>query len=216
MTERTGHGGRWLIIFRCRGLEIHRISEEPPEIPGDALAYAIVEGVIEEAVYRSPESTEAASAAAKTPAIGEAKAPRPRGHHRRGGLVPVVLDQMYRGFADILAGKLDYVEAHEVVGRGLKSTLAKGDRVYLEPAESDYDVIKLAERLAGEKGLSVLVTGDKKLAEQARLKPGVRVLYMPPGEYPGKESMVEALIGEIERVKREATGQDKNPRDGTS
>lgn len=214
MTGQTGHGGRWLIVFRCGGLEIHRISGEQPEIPGDALAYVIVDGVIEEAVYNSPDDTAAAITAAKTPDAGGARAPRERasGH----GLVPVVLDQMYRGFADILAGKLDYVEAHEVVGRGLKSTLAKGGRVYLEPAESDYDVIKLAERLAGEKGLSVLVTGDKKLAEQARLKPGVHVLYMPPGEYPGKESMVEALIGEIERVRRRARGQDKNPRDGTS
>ncbi len=208
MAGRVGQRERWLIVFKCSGIEIHRLDDDKHGIPADALGYIVVDGRIEEAVYHSFNIP---------PGPGESLMAGQGAAASRGlRLVPVVLDQMYRGVADILAGKLDYVEAHEVVGRGLKSTLAKGDRVYLEPAESDYDVIKLAERLAREKGVSVLVTGDKKLAEQARLKPGVRVLYMPPGEYPGKESMVEALIGEIERVKREATGQDKNPQAGTS
>ncbi|GAB6147965.1 hypothetical protein [Stetteria hydrogenophila] len=114
------------------------------------------------------------------------------------GTVALVLDQMFRGFAGILERELKdgNIEIHEVVGRGLQSTLKVSDRIYQEPANDDFDVLKLVETLAGRSRLVVFFTGDKKLARQASLLGlgNVVVKYMPPNEYPGKEALTKAMI----------------------
>ncbi len=130
--------------------------------------------------------------------------PRPESEEEaRGGCVYVILDQMFRGFAGTIERELSdlCVELHEVVGRGLERTVRVSDKVFLEPARDDYDVLRLAERLA-ERGTVVLFTGDKKLAEQARMTGGVRVEYMPPGEFGGKEMAIKHMVRVIKDLAR--------------
>ncbi len=121
-----------------------------------------------------------------------------------GGVVALVLDQMFRGFAGILERELkhDAIEIHEIVGRGLQSTLKVSDRVYQEPANDDFDVLKLVENLAGKARVVVFFTGDKKLARQASALglDNVIAKYMPPNEYPGKESLAKAMIETVRGV----------------
>lgn len=127
----------------------------------------------------------------------EAQRPAPQ------GAAVVVLDQMFRGFADIILRDAGGVEVHEVVGRGVQSTVAAGEGRYLEPANDDYDVLRLVERLAGRGGRVLFFTGDKRLASQAMLLASrlgnVEVYYMPPNEYPGKESLAQAMVAAIRR-----------------
>lgn len=123
---------------------------------------------------------------------------------RPGGVVALVLDQMFRGFAGILERELkhDVIEIHEIVGRGLQSTLKVSDKIYQEPANDDFDVLKLVENLASKARVVVFFTGDKKLARQASALGlnNVIVKYMPPNEYPGKESLAKAMIDTVREV----------------
>ncbi len=133
---------------------------------------------------------------------GEAAAPT-AGGGRGATLAIVVFDQMFRGFGEVVKRELgDAVEVHEVVGKGIDSTVESGG-VYYEPATSDYDVLKLLERLAERRLPVVFFTGDKKLARQARMLEGVVVEYLPPSEVPGKEiairRMLERIRGVVER-----------------
>jgi len=112
----------------------------------------------------------------------------------------VVFDQMYKGFADILAREItsSSLEFHEILGRGISEPLKAGERVYRQPARDDYDILKLLETLANRyKGGVLFFTGDKKLANQARLVPGVHVEYMPPGEVAGKEIALKLMAQRI-------------------
>ena len=126
---------------------------------------------------------------------------------RGSNLAVVVFDQMFRGFGEVVKRELgEAVEVHEVVGKGLEQTMEAGG-VYYEPASSDYDVIKLVERLAKEKRLPVILfTGDKKLARQAAMIEGVDVEYLPPSEIPGKEIAIRRMLEKIRRVVEEAWG----------
>lgn len=126
--------------------------------------------------------------------------PAPRVEGGRAS-VAVVLDQMFRGFSSILDRELRNLdlEIHEVVGRGLQATLKVSDRIYQEPANDDFDVLKLVENLAARARVVVFFTGDKKLARQASALGlgNVVVKYMPPNEYPGKESLAKAMIDAV-------------------
>ncbi|KSW11913.1 hypothetical protein CF15_03710 [Pyrodictium occultum] len=132
----------------------------------------------------------------------------PRGKHigevpKPSGRAPeyaVVFDQMYKGFADILAREIEdpRVEFHEVLGRGINRPLKAGERVYRQPAKDDYDILKLLEQLANRyRGGVLFFTGDKRLANQARLVPGVHVEYIPPGEVAGKEMALKLMAQRI-------------------
>ncbi|MEB2836309.1 MAG: hypothetical protein GSR80_001124 [Desulfurococcales archaeon] len=130
-----------------------------------------------------------------------AGAPEAPGAPAGRGVVAAVFDQMFRGFADIVAREVPGVELHEVVGRGLEKPVRAG-RVYKEPARDDFDVLSLVERLAREGKIVVFFTGDKKLANQAMAlgDERIRVHYMPPNEYPGKESLAKAMIEAVRRA----------------
>ena len=133
------------------------------------------------------------------PEAGGAAGPRPSG---RG--VGVVLDQMFRGFSEILERELGSqapVEIHEVVGRGLDRSVRVSRLTYQDPAKDDYDVLKLVESLAGRLGRVVFFTGDKKLARQASALGDERIVveYMPPNEYPGKEALAKAMLEAVRR-----------------
>ena len=117
--------------------------------------------------------------------------------------VAAVLDQMFRGFSDILLREVEDVEIHEILGRGLESSIKIGDRLFRHPAKDDFDVLKIVESVAKDKDLVAFFTGDKSLANQAsalKLK-NVKVYYMPPNEYPGKESLAKAMILELNKLK---------------
>jgi len=117
--------------------------------------------------------------------------------------IAAVLDQMFRGFSDILLREVKDVEVHEILGRGLESSVKIGDRLFRHPAKDDFDVLKIVESVAKDKDLVAFFTGDKSLANQASaLKlENVKVYYMPPNEYPGKESLVKAMISVLNKLK---------------
>ncbi len=117
------------------------------------------------------------------------------------GCIAIIFDQMFKGFAEVVDRALRdaCIELHEIVGRGLESTVKVGERLYREPARDDYDVLSLAERLASRMKV-VLFTGDKRLAEQARLLRNVYVEYMPPGEFAGKEMAVKHMVEVVRRL----------------
>ncbi len=129
-----------------------------------------------------------------------------------GGGLGVVLDQMFRGFSEILERELGPdagVEIHEIVGRGLDRSVRVSKRTYQDPAKDDYDVLKLVESLAGRLGRVVFFTGDKKLARQANALGDDRIVveYMPPNEYPGKEALARAMLEAVRReLKAQGTG----------
>ncbi|MEB3844440.1 MAG: hypothetical protein LRS48_01995 [Desulfurococcales archaeon] len=123
---------------------------------------------------------------------------RPAGGPEGRSDVKAVFDQMFRGFADIIAREVPGVELHEIVGRGLDSPVKSGVSTKW-PANDDYDVLKTVERLALQGGKVVFFTGDKRLARQAEALglDNVIVKYMPPNEYTGKESLARAMIKAI-------------------
>ncbi len=120
---------------------------------------------------------------------------------RLGGKVCAVFDQMYKGFAEIIARELadDRLVLHEIVGRGLEKPLRIGGRLYKQPARDDYDILRLLRSLSKECRV-VFFTGDKKLANQAALIENVKVEYMPPGEFTGKEAAVDAMINALKKA----------------
>ncbi|NPA05109.1 MAG: hypothetical protein GXO09_03325 [Crenarchaeota archaeon] len=119
----------------------------------------------------------------------------------RSGRVCAVFDQMYKGFADIIARELrdDRLVLHEIVGRGLEKPVKASERVFRQPARDDYDILRLLRRLARECRV-VFFTGDKKLANQAALIENVEVEYMPPGEFTGKEAAIDAMIAVLRKA----------------
>ena len=116
-----------------------------------------------------------------------------------GKPVAVVFDQMYKTFAQILDRELKDkpLVFHEVLGRGIDKPVRVSQRVYQQPAHDDYDVLRLVERLANQHGTVIFFTGDKRLANQARLLPGVNVVYLPPGEVAGKEMALRVMKQKI-------------------
>ena len=121
--------------------------------------------------------------------------------------VAAVFDQMFRGFADVVGRYVEGVELHEVVGRGLREPKRRG-RIVMWPAEDDFDVLQIVRRLADEGKQVVFFTGDKRLARQAESleHPRIVVEYMPPNEYPGKESLAQAMIEALRRAFSQSQG----------
>jgi len=121
--------------------------------------------------------------------------------------VAVVLDQMFKGFSEIILREVPGVEVHEILGRGIESTLRIGDRLYKHPARDDFDILKLLEELSNSRNIVVFFTGDKKLSSQAMAlsRGNLIVEYMPPNEYPGKESLARAMLSTIKSKLTPAT-----------
>jgi len=196
---------RKLIVFDCEGakvLEVSDLAQLDKLVKGRA-AIAIIEGDVVALGTLELREGEGAKAAAQTAAqTASAQLEEAEGQARK---VIAVLDQMFRGYyADVIEREAPYAEVHEVVGRGVQETLRASERRYLEPASDDFDVLRLVSRLASS-GVPVLFfTGDKRLASQAQALglPNLRVLYMPPSEFPGKESVAEAMINEIKKASK--------------
>lgn len=117
--------------------------------------------------------------------------------------IAVVFDQMYKGFAELVAREIGrtgnvILEYYEIVGRGLEKPIKVGN-VYKQPARDDYDIFKLLKSLSGQCKV-VFFTGDKKLANQCTMIEGVYVYYMPPGEYGGKELVVEHMVEVLRQI----------------
>jgi len=110
--------------------------------------------------------------------------------------VSIVLDQMFRGFSDILDRELPRnVSINEILGKGLEKPVKVG-RIIKWPAHDDYDVFKIVEKLAEEGRKVIFFTGDKRLARQTAAlgKDNIIVEYLPPNEFPGKESLIRKII----------------------
>jgi hypothetical protein len=119
-----------------------------------------------------------------------------------GGKVVVVLDQMFRTFAEVLYREIDdeNVEFHEILGRGIDEPVRISERLYQQPARDDYDILKLIEELASKHRTVIFFTGDKRLASQARTISNVVVEYLPPSEIAGKEIAIRYMKRRIREV----------------
>jgi hypothetical protein len=197
---------RKLIVFDCEGakvLEVSDLAQLDKLVKGRA-AIAIIEGDVVALGTLELRGGEDAKAAAAQTAAQTAPA-QPGEAEGQASKVIAVLDQMFRGYyADVIEREAPYAEVHEVVGRGVQETLRVSEKRYLEPASDDFDVLRLVSRLASS-GVPVLFfTGDKRLTSQAQALglPNLRVLYMPPSEFPGKESVAEAMINEIKKASK--------------
>jgi len=128
---------------------------------------------------------------------------------QRAARVAAVFDQMFRGFADVVGREAPGAEMHEVVGRGLRGPVRAG-RVVKWPARDDFDVLEIVRGLAGEGKIVVFFTGDKKLARQAEAlgDERIRVHYMPPSEYAGKEDLARAMIEAVREALAEAGDEE--------
>ncbi len=115
--------------------------------------------------------------------------------------VAAVFDQMFRGFAEIVGREVPGVDLHEILGRGIDEPVRVG-RLTKWPASDDFDVLKVVEGLAGKYDYVVFFTGDKRLARQAEAlgMTNLRVEYMPPNEFPGKESLAKAMIRILKKI----------------
>lgn len=192
---------RKLIVFDCKEVRVidpSQLSQLDKEGPGD-LFIVLIDGdviasgrltVVRNIVEGQREETQGAAAAPQA---------------REGG-VAAVLDQMFRGYyPEVIEREEPDVELHVIVGRGLQAPQQAGPRKVLEPASDDFDVLKVVERVAREARRVLFFTGDKRLASQAEVTASqlgnVEVHYMPPNEFPGKESLAKAMIDAIERAK---------------
>ncbi len=187
--------GDWKIILVGRDKALVLFSNNPGFYPEHII---IIDSTGEVHVYHQAGN---ASKKSKVEGRQEAETPiptRPAGSPKSRDAIRAVFDQMFRGFADIIAREVPGVEIHEIVGRGLDSPV-KGGVSTKWPANDDYDVLKTVERLALQGGKVVFFTGDKRLARQAEALglDNVIVKYMPPNEYTGKESLARAMIRAI-------------------
>ena len=165
---------------------------------GEGSLLLIVEGEPVTLRLEEPASIKAEAPAGR--AVRKAPlAPEPEALRKgeKPGRVALVFDQMFRGFAEILARELDpgVFEFHEILGRGLEKPIRAG-RIFKWPARDDYDVLKVVEELAGRAHIVVFYTGDKRLARQAEALglENLVVEYMPPNEFPGKESLAKKMV----------------------
>ncbi len=111
----------------------------------------------------------------------------------------IVLDQMYKGFfTNVLAREFREAEIHEIVGRGIAKPLRTGN-IIKQPAQDDFDVLGIVEKLASNGYRVIFFTGDKRLATQASLLSGVDVVYAPPSEFTGKEALAKYMIEEVRK-----------------
>ncbi|ADL18440.1 hypothetical protein ASAC_0032 [Acidilobus saccharovorans 345-15] len=194
---------RKLIVFDCRDVRVvdpSQLSQLDREGPGDLFIVLIDGDVIASGRLTVVRNiVEGQQEAQQAPAAQQAQ----RGE--RGG-VAAVLDQMFRGYyPDVIEREEPDVELHVIVGRGLQAPQQAGPRRVLEPANDDFDVLKVVERVARGARRVLFFTGDKRLAGQAEVTASqlgnVEVHYMPPNEFPGKESLAKAMIEAIEKAK---------------
>lgn len=145
------------------------------------------------AVVQTSESTASSTRAtvSKPAPVSEAATPR----------VAAVFDQMFRGFAEIVGREVPGVDLHEILGRGIDEPVRVGGLTKW-PASDDFDVLKVVEDLTGKYDYVVFFTGDKRLARQAEAlgMANLRVKYMPPNEFPGKESLAKAMIRILKKI----------------
>ncbi len=114
----------------------------------------------------------------------------------------VVLDQMFRGFGEIIDRELAdvSVEVYEIYGKEAGKPMKIGDRVYAQPARDDYDILKFLEGLSNMYERVIFFTGDKKLAAQAKLIPSIYVEYLPPSAIVGKEHAATIMVKRIREI----------------
>ncbi len=117
----------------------------------------------------------------------------------------LVLDQTHRGYSQTLERYTPpNVEIHEITGIGLAGVVKAGERTYRHAASDDYDVLRLLESLAKKFTVTLFITGDKTLSEEAKLlrtakNLNVEVHYMPPSEFTGKEAVIQAILDVVHR-----------------
>ncbi|RLF10209.1 MAG: hypothetical protein DRJ98_06625 [Thermoprotei archaeon] len=122
------------------------------------------------------------------------------------GKLALVLDQTHKGYSQTLERYTPSgVEIHEIAGIGLTETVKVGERTYRHPAVDDYDVLRVIESLTKRFPVTIFVTGDKTLSEEAKLLRtakglNVEVRYMPPSDYMGKEAIIQAIIDTIKQI----------------
>ncbi len=120
-------------------------------------------------------------------------------HIEKRGKVAIVLDQMYKGFfTNVLAREFPSAEIHEIVGRGLPKRV-KVENIVKQPAQDDFDVLNIVEKLSKEGYRVIFFTGDKRLATQVSLLEDVDVVYAPPNEFTGKEALAKYMIEEVKK-----------------
>lgn len=194
---------RKLIVFDCRDVRVvdpSQLSQLDREGPGDLFIVLIDGDVIASGRLTVVRNiVEGQQEAQQAPAAQQAQQGRAVG-------VAAVLDQMFRGYyPDVIEREEPDVELHVIVGRGLQAPQQAGPRRVLEPANDDFDVLKVVERVARGARRVLFFTGDKRLAGQAEVTASqlgnVEVHYMPPNEFPGKESLAKAMIEAIEKAK---------------
>ncbi|RLF08132.1 MAG: hypothetical protein DRJ69_06475 [Thermoprotei archaeon] len=118
----------------------------------------------------------------------------------------LVLDQTHRGYSSTLERHTPQgVEIHEVGGVGVAEPVKVSSRTYRHPASDDYDVLRLLESLSQKFPLTLFITGDKTLSEEARMLKvakglNVEVRYMPPSDYLGKEAILQAIIDQVNKL----------------
>jgi len=127
------------------------------------------------------------------------EAPVVKKHAEKEEKIAIVLDQMYKGFfTSILAREFPNTEIHEIVGRGLSKPL-KVENIIKQPAQDDFDVLNIIEKLSKEGYYVIFFTGDKRLAAQASLLEDIDVIYAPPSEFTGKEALAKYMIEEVRK-----------------
>ncbi len=130
--------------------------------------------------------------------------PEEAGETARDRRAAVILDQMFRIGSVLEPLVPEGVVLYEVVGLGLEEEVRVSDKLVQAPARDDFDIYRLVERLSGQFGRVLLITGDKKLANAVRVQAArkglanVEVHYMPPSEFPGRTQMIEAILRRIE------------------
>ena len=127
------------------------------------------------------------------------EAPVVKKHMGKKEKISIVLDQMYKGFfTNVLAREFPSAEIHEIVGRGLPKPV-KVENIVKQPAQDDFDVLNIIEKLSKEGHRVIFFTGDKRLATQVSLLEDVDVVYAPPSEFTGKEALAKYMIEEVKK-----------------
>jgi len=75
----------------------------------------------------------------------------------------------------------------------------KVENIVKQPAQDDFDVLNIIEKLSKEGHRVIFFTGDKRLATQVSLLEDVDVVYAPPSEFTGKEALAKYMIEEVKK-----------------
>ena len=132
-------------------------------------------------------------------ALGYIAFPRDGQSPGRSALL-VLLDQMFKGLGGLLAERIRCASLQVIeVNEDAQEAAGTGGVSYLR-VQTDDDILGVLRRLQG-KGMTVLFTGDKRLASRAKREtPGVRVQYMPPGKHNSRNEIVDEMALRIEAL----------------